>query len=140
MKVRSGRKIYVFDSFAIVGYLGSEPSAPFVRDLLRQARKKAIDLWLSLINYGEVLYIIERERGLQAAQQTIGIIDQLPVAIAEVDRHTVFMAAHFKGRYPMSYADAFAAALAKIKNGELLTGDPEFKAVESEVPIHWLPR
>lgn len=38
-----------------------------------------------------------------------------------------------------SYADAFSAALAKI-NGELLTGDPEFKAVESEVPIHWLPR
>ncbi len=137
---RKSAKVYIFDSFAILGYLGNEPSAPFVRDLLKQARKKTIELWLSLINYGEVLYIIERERGLQAAQQTIGVIDQLPVVIADVDRHTVFLAAHFKARYPISYADAFSAALAQIKGGELLTGDPEFKAIESEVPVHWLPR
>jgi ribonuclease VapC len=137
---RKSAKVYIFDSFAIMGYLGNEPSAPFVRDLLKQARKKTIELWLSLINYGEVLYIIERERGLQAAQQTIGVIDQLPVVIADVDRHTVFLAAHFKARYPISYADAFSAALAQIKGGELLTGDPEFKAIESEVPVHWLPR
>jgi predicted nucleic acid-binding protein len=83
---------------------------------------------------------IERERGLQAAQRTIGVIDQLPVAIAGVDRHTVLLAAHFKARYLLSYADAFSVALAQIKGGELLTGDPEFKSVESEVPIHWLPR
>jgi predicted nucleic acid-binding protein len=137
---RKGVKAYVLDSFAMVGYLGNEPSAPFVRDLLRQARKGTVELWLSLINYGEVLYIIERERGLQAAQRTIGVIDQLPVAIAEVDRQTVFSAAHLKARYPMSYADAFSAALAQMKNAELLTGDPEFKAVESELAIHWLPR
>jgi ribonuclease VapC len=137
---RKSVKVYVLDSFAMVGYLGNEPSAPFVRDLLKEARKKTIDLWLSLINYGEILYIVERERGLQAAQQTIGIIDQLPVAIADVDRQMAFMAAHFKARHPISYADAFSVALAKIKGAEVLTGDPEFKAVESEVPIHWLPR
>jgi ribonuclease VapC len=137
---RRSAKIYVFDSFAIVGYLGNEASAPVVRDLLKRARKKTIELWLSLINYGEVVYIIERERGLQAAQRTIGVIDQLPVTIAGVDRHTVLLAAHFKARYPLSYADAFSAALTQIKGGELLTGDPEFKSVESEVSIHWLPR
>jgi predicted nucleic acid-binding protein len=38
----------------------------------------------------------------------------------------------------MSYADAFAAALAKIKNAELVTGDPEFKALEKEIKINWL--
>ena len=36
----------------------------------------------------------------------------------------------------MSYADCFAAALAKVKNSELVTGDPEFKKVE--IKIHWL--
>ena len=137
---RKNAKVYVLDSFAILGYLENEASAPFVRDLLKQARKKTIELWLSLVNYGEVLYIIERERGLQKAQQAIGIIDQLPVAIADADRQTVFLAAHFKARYPVSYADAFAATLAQTRGGELLTGDPEFKAVESEVSIHWLPR
>ena len=139
MKTRNA-KTYVLDSFALIGYLENEPSAPFVRDLLKQAHKGTVSLWLSLINYGEVLYIVERERGLQTAQKTIGIIDQLPIAIADVDRHTVFLAAHFKARYPMSYADAFAVALAKTRSAELLTGDREFKAAEAEIKIHWLPR
>jgi ribonuclease VapC len=130
----------VLDSFAVLGYLGNESSASFVRDLLQEARKKTVDLWLSLINYGEILYIVERERGLQAAQHTIGIIDRLPIAIADVNREIVFTAAHFKARHPISYADAFCVALAKIKGAAVVTGDPEFKAVESEVAVHWLPR
>lgn len=32
----------------------------------------------------------------------------------------------------------FAAALAKHRNAELITGDPEFKAVEKEISIRWL--
>jgi hypothetical protein len=38
----------------------------------------------------------------------------------------------------MSYADCFGAALAKIKNAEFVTGDPEFQEVENEIKIHWL--
>jgi predicted nucleic acid-binding protein len=38
----------------------------------------------------------------------------------------------------MAYADCFAAALARIRNCELLTGDPEFKALEKEIKIAWL--
>ena len=34
--------------------------------------------------------------------------------------------------------DAFAAALAKEKKAELVTGDPEFKALAKEIKIHWL--
>ena len=37
-----------------------------------------------------------------------------------------------------SLADAFAAALAKEKKAELITGDPEFKVVAKEIAIHWL--
>ncbi len=32
----------------------------------------------------------------------------------------------------------FAAALAKAKKAELVTGNPEFKAVEKEIRISWL--
>jgi ribonuclease VapC len=52
----------------------------------------------------------------------------------------VFSAAHFKARYPISYADAFSAVLAKTRKASLLTGDPEFKALEPEIDIHWLQR
>jgi predicted nucleic acid-binding protein len=139
--VKTGNaKTYVLDSFAMLGYLENESSAAFIRDLLKQARKGVLKLWMSLLNYGEILYIVEQERGLQGAQRTIGIIDQLPIEIAEADRPMVFSAAHFKARYPISYADAFSAVLAKAKNATLLTGDPEFKVLENEIDIHWLPR
>jgi predicted nucleic acid-binding protein len=38
----------------------------------------------------------------------------------------------------MSFADCFAAALAKQHKALLLTGDLEFKQVEAEVTINWL--
>lgn len=38
----------------------------------------------------------------------------------------------------INLAAAFAAALAREKEAELLTGDPEFKALEQEIKIHWL--
>ena len=38
----------------------------------------------------------------------------------------------------MSYADSFAAALAKENRAELLTRDKEFEQVEGEIKIAWL--
>ena len=38
----------------------------------------------------------------------------------------------------MSYADCFAAALAKLKNGNVLTGNPKFKQVEKKVGVLWI--
>ena len=38
----------------------------------------------------------------------------------------------------MSLGDAFAAALAKERKAELVTGDLEFKALDGEIKIAWL--
>ncbi|MCC6210625.1 MAG: hypothetical protein IT513_06225 [Burkholderiales bacterium] len=38
----------------------------------------------------------------------------------------------------MSYADCFAAALAKERKADLATGDKEFKQIEGEVSVRWL--
>ena len=48
------------------------------------------------------------------------------VRVGKVERGTVVL------------ADAFAAALAKEKKAELVTGDPEFKALAKEIKINWL--
>jgi len=47
-------------------------------------------------------------------------------------------AAEFKANKKMSYADCFAAALAKLRKAELVTGDPEFKQVEGDLKILWI--
>lgn len=56
----------------------------------------------------------------------------------ETDLHLVRQAAVFKASGKLAYADAFAAALAKLRNAELITGDADFRAVESEIRIGWL--
>ena len=47
-------------------------------------------------------------------------------------------AAQFKAAHKLSLADAFAAALAKDRKAELVTGDPELKALEKVIKIVWL--
>jgi hypothetical protein len=47
-------------------------------------------------------------------------------------------AARFKAHHKMSYADCYAAALAKSKKADLVTGDNEFKAIEDQVKIQWV--
>ncbi|MGH9321196.1 MAG: type II toxin-antitoxin system VapC family toxin, partial [Vicinamibacteria bacterium] len=87
---------------------------------------------------GEVLYIVEREQGLKAAHRAAAIIDQLPLTVMEPGRERTFAAAHVKARFPLSYADAFAVALAQELEARVVTGDPEFKKVASMVTVHWI--
>ena len=131
-------QIYVLDAFALLAYLRGEPGAERVRDLLLRARSGEAHLYLCLVNYGEVLYISERQGGRPAAEEAIRIIDHLPLEIVPADRDLTFAAAHLKARSPISYADAFAAALAQKLGAILVTGDPEFRKVEAIVEIEWL--
>ena len=80
----------------MLAYLDGEPAARDVRQILRRARRKEIVALFSLINYGECLYVIEREQGLQRAQRAVGIIDQLALRVVPADRSLVFEAAHMK--------------------------------------------
>lgn len=133
---------YVLDSFAIVAYLEGEAGAARVMALLAGAEQARHTIHVSLINVGEVLYITERERGLVQAQHALAAIEQLPIRIAPVTRATVLAAAHVKARHPVSYADAFAVATAIESSAVIVTGDPEFKAIERSrlAAIEWLTR
>jgi predicted nucleic acid-binding protein len=61
-----------------------------------------------------------------------------PIEFHPATRLLADVAAGFKARFRLSLADAFAAALAKEMKAELVTGDPEFKALEKDIKIHWL--
>ena len=131
---------YVLDSFALLAYLGGEEGQLRMGEILRQAEARETELFLSVINYGEVLYIVERERGLTETHLTIAAIDQLPIEVVDADRRLTFAAAHIKASYPLAYADCFAVGLAQEKHATVVTGDPEFKSVETLVDVEWLPQ
>ena len=131
---------YILDSFALLAYFGAEPGGPQVEALLASAAMKQTMVYLSVINYGELVYITEREQGAFAARRAIAATDQLPITVTEADRRLTFAAAHIKAHHRLSYADAFAVALTQQMQATLVTGDPEFSAVEGLVAIEWLPQ
>ena len=130
---------FILDAWALLAHLDNEPGAERVRDVLVSAERDECTTGMSLINVGEVAYIIERERGLPWVHDTLVTIRSLPIALLPVDERVVLSAAHIKANYRLSYADAFAAATAKLWHGRLLTGDPELKALDGiEIPVEWL--
>ena len=102
----------------------------------------AHNLYVSLINLGEVLYITERVNGLAEAQQALAALDQLPLQFVPVSRATVLAAAHIKAQYAVAYADAFAIVTTQDTKGVLVTGDPEFQTVADAgvIAVEWLPQ
>jgi len=132
-------KRYVFDSYALLAFLEDETAAGEVEKVLREMEKGRAKGFLSIINWGEIYYITMREQGRDIAEDVIDLLDNYPLKLIESDRSLTLAAAQFKGKYRIAYADCFAAALAVQHNAILLTGDPEFKTLESEVQIAWLP-
>ena len=129
---------YILDSYAVLAMLAGEQGAVRVQAILEAAQREEAQVYLSLINLGEILYITERERGLPLAQKTLSAIDQLSLTILAVTRDRVLAAAHLKANFPMAYADAFATAAAQEFDGIVVTGDPEFSMVETLIQIEWL--
>ena len=130
----------VLDSWALIAFLEDEPAAEEVEKLFQRAADERHKLLLSAVNWGEVYYNTMREVSQEAAEQKAHEIASLPIEVVGVgeDLALVRQAAIFKATCKMSYADCFAAALAKLRNAELVTGDPEFKAVEKEIKVAWL--
>lgn len=130
----------VLDSWALIAFFEDEPAAEVMEEILDQAGRDRHRLFLSTVNWAEVYYSTMRAASAAVAEDHARIIAGLPIDIVGVgdDLKLARQAAIYKATYRLSLADAFAAALTKEKKAELVTGDPEFKALEKEIKIHWL--
>ena len=128
----------VLDSWALLAFFKGEEAADTVEHLIHKATDEKVRLYLCVVNWGEVYYGMWRAGGKTAADDVAADMSRMPIELVEADLHLSKQAAIYKATHKMSYADAFAAALAKIKNAELVTGDAEFKPLEKEIKINWL--
>ncbi|HTN70706.1 MAG TPA: type II toxin-antitoxin system VapC family toxin [Methylomirabilota bacterium] len=130
--------IRVLDSYSLIAYIEGEGGKDTMIEIFRSARDSGRTCLLSVVNWGEVYYITLREAGRQRADEVAHLISTLPIHLIPADLELARQAAIFKANKKMSYADCFAAALAKHRRVELVTGDKEFRQVEGEVKILWL--
>jgi len=129
---------YVLDAFAFMAYFENEPGAERVEQILQEVRDGKARAFISIINLGEVVYNTERKHGLNKAQDTLALIQEMPVEVLPADDQTVLAAAHIKANHPISYADAFVIVAAQKLDGIVMTGDPEFYDVTELAKIEWL--
>jgi predicted nucleic acid-binding protein len=128
----------VLDSFALLTFLRGEAGEEQVAALLEKASDRDVPLHMTEVNYAEVKYMIARKDGADRWEEIARELPTLPIEFHPADRRLADAAADFKARYRLSLADAFAAALAKDRKANLITGDAEFKSLEKEIKITWL--
>ncbi len=93
---------------------------------------------MNMINVGEIFYLLVklgREDQAQAFIDDLG--STIPIRTVVPDRQAILEAASLKGRYTISYADAFAAMTAMLEGAPLVTGDPEFRAIPG-LKLEWI--
>ena len=126
----------VLDSWAIIGWLqGEEPARAKVREILEQAARGDARVSISLINVGEIFYLIAKRHGASPAERFLADLAMMPIQALLPDRKLILGAARLKSRYAISYADAFAVETAREQNAVLVTGDPELWHLSKREPI-----
>jgi len=128
----------VLDSYSLIAYLENEDGAERMIEVIQVARNGGKPLLLSVVNWGEVYYITLREAGRERVETVVHLISTLPIQVVPADLELTRQAAEFKASKRMSYGDCFAAALAKLRKAELVTGDEEFRQIEKEIKVLWI--
>jgi len=134
-------KQYVLDSWALLALLqGEEPAAARVKQILLEGERQQATLLISIVNLGEVYYRVGRRSSRAAAVDTLNQIRSLSLTIVSASDEMVLAAADLKLDYTISYADAFAAALADRMGATLVSGDPGFDLLQGRIRLEKLHR
>ncbi len=128
----------VLDSYALIAFFEDEPGAEQVYDLLVGAEESGENLLMSVINLGEVWYSIARAYSVDTAEEKLLEIHEMAIQVVDVDWDLTRVAASFKAKGRLAYADCFAAALAHDRKALLVTGDREFRQLENEIRVLWI--
>jgi ribonuclease VapC len=108
-----------------------------VNALFAEAEAGTARLFMSAINAGEVYYYVRKYHSETLAESWRESSRTLPVTTEVPTAAEIWDAALLKGKYPIAYADAFAAALAQKYRCPLVTGDPEFRSVP-DLELDWI--
>ncbi len=132
-------KTRVLDSWAILEWIQGAGSAAgrTVAQRLEEAETGKARLLMSAINAGEVYYFLRKCHSEALSESWRNSSPSMPVRFDVPSAGDIWSAASLKARFPIAYADAFAAALAIKHACPLVTGDPELRTVE-KLRLDWI--
>jgi predicted nucleic acid-binding protein len=129
----------IVDAWALFAWLrDQQPAADKVKLILQAAAAGEVELLMSWINAGEVYYMLTRKHDARTAEQFLSRLPALPIRLLVPGEEDVIAAAKIKAARRVSYADAFAVALAVKENAAVITGDAEIRELADVVTVDWI--
>ena len=128
----------VFDTSALIALLEDEPEADEVSGLIERTYRAHGERLIAVVNLGEVWYQAARKRldGDRGVQSLL----HLGFSVVDADWELTRNAATLKLKYKLAFADSYAAALAQIRQCELVTLDTDFEKLKREVKVRLIRR
>jgi uncharacterized protein len=137
--LRRSLKTYVLDANAVIRFLSQGPDAERVAALIRRVAIGEAQLFISLVNRVEVLYILAKSKGLQQAKKDLRTLAAAVESVPD-DESLAEVSAEIRFNYRLGLADCFAAALALRLNATLVTADPDFEKLGKRIRLIRLSR
>jgi predicted nucleic acid-binding protein len=134
-------KEYVLDANAVLRYFGVSKGqgADKVRALFEQAERGEARLSMSVVNLGEIFYVLLKHVGEPRARHYVQVLQHVATMV-EADAAQAIHAAGMKHKYKLGYADSFAATLAVTMKATLVSADPAFEKLGKTVKWVRLPK
>jgi predicted nucleic acid-binding protein len=134
-------KEYVLDANAVLRYFGVSQGqgSNKVRALFEQAERGQAHLSMSVVNLGEVLYVLLKYVGEPRARHYVQVL-QHAATMVEADAAQALGAAEMKHKYKLGYANSFAAMLAVTLKASLVSADPGFEKLGKTLKWMRLPK
>ena len=130
----------MLDASAVIHYLQAGPGAGKFKQLLADARRQQLQLFMSVLNLGEVYYLTWQRTGEEKARQAVAGLSRLPIQILPVDLLQSLKAGELKAVHKIPYVDCVAAALSFQQQATLVTSDRDFDTLGRHFPILWIAR
>ena len=133
-------KKYVLDANAVLDFIEAGPGWRKVESLLQSARQQGSLVSISVLNWGEVFYLLWQGRSEETARRTTAGLSRLPIEIVPVDLAQAMKAGELKAIHKIPYVDCIAAALATLQRATLVTSDRDFEKLGRQFPVLWITR
>ncbi len=131
-------RIYVLDANAVLDLLEAGPGFGQVEKLLQSALRNEVSVLVSVLNWGEVFYLLWQRRGEDKARHTLAKLSRLPLQIVAVDFPQAMRAGELKAAHKIPYVDCVTASLAVLNQAVLVTSDRDFEKLGRQFPILWI--
>ncbi len=133
-------KKYVLDANALFALVEAGPGVHKVEHLFQTAIQQHSSILISVLNWGEVFYLLWQKRGEETARRTTADLSRLPLEIVPLDLAQAMKAGELKAVHKIPYVDCIAAALATLQQATLVTADRDFEKLGRHFPVLWIAR